>query len=57
MPPNGTLDINTLESWLWEAACKIRGKTHKRTGIWGWRVNELKSLSLEHGLLEKFTSK
>ena len=19
------LDINTLESWLWEAACKIRG--------------------------------
>ena len=26
MPPNGTLDINTLESWLWEAACKIRGE-------------------------------
>lgn len=26
MPPNGTLDISTLESWLWEAACKIRGE-------------------------------
>lgn len=26
MPPNGTLDINTLESWLWESACKIRGE-------------------------------
>ena len=23
MPP--TLDVNGLESWLWEAACKIRG--------------------------------
>jgi len=22
---NGKLDINTLEGWLWEAACKIRG--------------------------------
>jgi len=22
---NGTLDINTLETWLWEASCKIRG--------------------------------
>jgi type I restriction enzyme M protein len=25
MPPNGKLDVSTLESWLWEAACKIRG--------------------------------
>ena len=26
MPPNNqTLDITTLETWLWEAACKIRG--------------------------------
>jgi hypothetical protein len=24
MPDN--LDINTLETWLWEAACKIRGE-------------------------------
>lgn len=24
MPTN--LDINTLENWLWEAACKIRGE-------------------------------
>jgi hypothetical protein len=23
MPNN--LDINTLEAWLWDAACKIRG--------------------------------
>ena len=23
--PENKLDINTLESWLWEAACKIRG--------------------------------
>jgi len=23
---NGTLDIKTLESWLWEAACQIRGE-------------------------------
>ena len=23
--PNGSLDIKTLESWLWEAACRIRG--------------------------------
>jgi len=23
--PNGTLDISALESWLWEAACVIRG--------------------------------
>lgn len=23
---NTTLDINTLESWLWEAACKIWGE-------------------------------
>ncbi len=23
--PNNELDIKTLESWLWEAACKIRG--------------------------------
>lgn len=23
MPNN--LDINTLETWLWDAACKIRG--------------------------------
>lgn len=22
---NGKLDISTLEGWLWEAACKIRG--------------------------------
>jgi type I restriction enzyme M protein len=22
---NGHLDLSTLESWLWEAACKIRG--------------------------------
>lgn len=26
MGNNGTLDISTLESWLWEAACKIRGE-------------------------------
>lgn len=26
MGNNGTLDIGTLESWLWEAACKIRGE-------------------------------
>ena len=24
-PNNHTLDITTLETWLWEAACKIRG--------------------------------
>ena len=24
--PNNTLDINTLEGWLWKAACKIRGE-------------------------------
>ena len=24
-PNNQTLDITTLETWLWEAACKIRG--------------------------------
>ncbi|MCU0643919.1 MAG: type I restriction-modification system subunit M N-terminal domain-containing protein, partial [bacterium] len=24
--PNTTLDIKTLEGWLWEAACKIRGE-------------------------------
>jgi type I restriction enzyme M protein len=23
--PGGKLDVKTLESWLWEAACKIRG--------------------------------
>ncbi len=23
---NKKLDTKTLESWLWEAACKIRGK-------------------------------
>jgi hypothetical protein len=22
---NGTLDVSALESWLWEAACTIRG--------------------------------
>ena len=22
---NGTLDIKTLESWLWDATCSIRG--------------------------------
>lgn len=26
MGKNGTLDSSTLESWLWEAACKIRGE-------------------------------
>jgi type I restriction enzyme M protein len=25
MAPNNHLDISTLENWLWEAACKIRG--------------------------------
>src|SRR5713226_7958704 len=26
MPPSGNgLDVPTLESWLWDAACKIRG--------------------------------
>ena len=24
--PKSQLDINTLESWLWECACKIRGE-------------------------------
>jgi type I restriction enzyme M protein len=24
-PNDGTLDITTLENWLWEAACRIRG--------------------------------
>lgn len=24
--PNNKLDVNTLEGWLWEAACKIRGE-------------------------------
>jgi len=23
---NGKLDINALENWLWDAACKIRGE-------------------------------
>lgn len=23
---NSTLDVKTLETWLWEAACKIRGE-------------------------------
>ena len=26
MPNDTQLDINTLESWLWECACKIRGE-------------------------------
>jgi hypothetical protein len=25
MTNDHTLDITTLENWLWEAACKIRG--------------------------------
>jgi type I restriction enzyme M protein len=25
MSSNAKLDINTLENWLWEAACVIRG--------------------------------
>lgn len=23
---NSTLDITTFETWLWESACRIRGK-------------------------------
>jgi len=30
MPNN--LDINTLETWLWDAACKIRGAKKKAKG-------------------------
>ena len=26
MPNDNQLDISTLESWLWECACKIRGE-------------------------------
>ena len=26
MSANNNLEIGTLESWLWEAACKIRGE-------------------------------
>jgi hypothetical protein len=25
MPSNRVLDVGTLEGWLWEAACQIRG--------------------------------
>lgn len=28
---NGKLDVGTLESWLWDAACKIRGE------VYSWR--------------------
>ena len=24
-PTNGTLDVKALETWLWDAACQIRG--------------------------------
>jgi len=62
---NGTLDISTLETWLWEAACKIRGdvdapkyKDFILPIVFVKRLSdvfedELKKLSEEYGGIEK----
>jgi hypothetical protein len=42
MPNN--LDINTLETWLWDAACNIRGEISPLK--YGYPIDALKNLML-----------